>query len=354
MHERPCGTYDVRYEQTISMAVLRTPFHKIMLAFFLLFLFTVPPFTFSIYILSVINVIGIWIIVVHGLNLLTGYCGQINIGQAAFMMVGAYASAILNTKFGFSFWICLPLAGLITGLVGLIFGLPSLRIKGFYIAMSTLAAQYVLPWVIIHLPELTEGIFGCPADSPTIGGFVFDNERKWFYLIMVFAILMTFFARNLVRSKIGRAFVAIRDNDLAAEIMGINIFRYKVLAFFLSSVFAGVGGALMVHYMGVAQYEHYTLLDSIWFLGMLIIGGMGSVPGVIFGVIFLKGLNEIVLAFSPFIAHVFPSLAETVAAAIGPIVFGVVIVLFLVFEPRGLAHSWETLKASMRIWPFPH
>jgi branched-chain amino acid transport system permease protein len=354
MHERPCGTFDIKYEQTINMAVLRTPFHKIMLGLFLLFLFTVPPLTFSIYLLSIINMIGIWIIVVYGLNILTGYCGQISIGQAAFMMVGAYASAILNTKLGLSFWICLPLSAMIAGSVGLVFGLPSLRIKGFYIAMSTLAAQYILPWVIIHMPSLTGGIFGCPANSPVLGGMTFDNEQKWFYLIMGFVIMITFFVRNFARSKIGRAFVAIRDNDIAAEIMGINVFHYKVLAFLLSSVFAGVGGSLLVHYMGVAQYEHYTLLDSIWFLGMLIIGGMGSVPGVIFGVIFLKTLNEFTLAVCPAISSAFPGLAETITAALGPIVFGTVIILFLVFEPRGLAHRWEIVKSSMRIWPFPH
>ena len=354
MHHRPCGTFDVRYEDTISMSILRTHFHKVLMAVFLLFLYTVPPIFFSDYLLSILNTTCITIIVVHGLNILTGYCGQINLGQAAFMMAGGYTSAILSTKLGLSFWACLPLAAISSGVIGFAFGLPALRIKGFYIAMSTLAAQYVLPWVIIHVPTITNGIFGCRANSPTLAGITFNTEQKWFFLIVSFTILMSFFARNFLRTKIGRAFIAIRDNDVAAEIMGINIFRYKVLAFGLCSIFAGVGGSLMVHYLGVAQYEHFTLLNSIWYLGMLIVGGMGSAIGVIFGVIFIKLLTELTMLSTPALVSAFPAIADTVAAAIGPITFGTVIILFLIFEPRGLAHSWATLKASMRIWPFPY
>jgi len=354
MSRRTCGVFDVKYEHTASMCILRTPFHKIMMGAFLILLFSVPPLYFTENLLSILNTTCITIIVVHGLNILTGYCGQVNLGQAAFMMAGGYTSAILSTKAGLSFWACLPLSAIVSGLVGFAFGLPSLRIKGFYIAMSTLAAQYVLPWVIIHVPGLTGGIFGCRANSPVLAGITFNTEQKWFFLILTFTIVMSFFARNFVRTKVGRAFIAIRDNDVAAEIMGINIFRYKVLAFGISSVFAGVGGSLMVHYLGVAQYEHFTLLNSIWYLGMLIVGGMGSPTGVILGVVFLKGLTEFTLAATPALANAFPMIADTVAAAVGPITFGTVIILFLIFEPRGLAHSWEILKSSMRIWPFPY
>lgn len=354
MYERSCGIIDVRYEETIGLAILRTCFHKIILGILLLFLLIMPIIGISDYVLSILNGLGITIIAVLGLNILTGMCGQINIGQAAFMMVGGYTSAILSTKLGLSFWACVPLSALTSALIGLIFGLPSLRIKGFYIAMSTLAAQYILPWTIIHIPSISGGIIGIRASSPELGGIAFNNELNWYYLILGFTIGMTFISKNLQRSKVGRAFVAIRDNDIAAEIMGINIFRYKVLAFCISSVFAGVSGSLMVHYMGMAHYEHYTLINSIWYLGMIIVGGMGSVTGVIFGVVALKILSELMMLSVPYIGSLLPGIAGGIAAGLTPIIFGTTIIVFIIFEPRGIAHTWEVLKSSMRIWPFPY
>jgi len=349
---RPCGTFDEDYRH--DMAIIRTRFQWIMLGLLLVTLLAIFPYFLSDYVLSTINVIFITIIVVLGLNILTGYTGQISIGQAAFVGVGAYASAVLSTRLGLPFWICLPFAILVAALIGLIFGLPSLKLKGFYLAMSTLAAQYVIPWIIIHTPSITFGINGCPAASPRLGDLVINSEREWYYLLLIFVTVGIFFAKNIARTKPGRAFVAIRDNDLAAEIMGINIFGYKILSFIICSAYAGLAGSLLAHYQGMVVAEQFSLMSSIWYLGMVIVGGMGSIVGTIFGVVVIRGLRELVMITTPMLTTIFPVLKESLGAAMTSIGFGLVVLLFLIFEPRGLAHRWELLKNSMRIWPMPY
>ena len=197
----------------------------ITLGLFLLFLLLLPKFFPSRYLLNVINIIMIMTISIHGLNILTGFAGQISVGHAAFMGVGAYACASFMTLWGLNFLVCLPLSGLTAGLVGILFGLPSLRLKGFYLAMATIAAQFIITSFFFHFkPEIFRRVPGHEHCSPLqLGGIVFDNQESLYYLIMPVAVLMTFFAQNLVRSRMGRAFVAIRDNDLAAEIMGISL-----------------------------------------------------------------------------------------------------------------------------------
>jgi len=181
-----------------------------------------------------------------------------------------------------------------------------------------------------------------------------DTEERMYYLIVSVMFIMTFMARNLVRSKIGRAFVAIRDNDLAAEVMGINLYKYKLLAFFISCGYAGVAGALFVPLNLIVHPEQYTLQHGLWYVGMIIIGGMGSIPGVFFGVIFVRLLDDLVLFSSPVLAKMFPWLGITPAAALGVSTFGAVLIIFLIFEPRGLAHRWEIFKASYRLYPFAY
>jgi len=347
---RPGGTFDTSYRETL--AIFRTRFHKFMLLLLFILLLTTPLYA-SQYFLSVLSVAFIIIIAVHGLNILTGYTGQISLGQVGFMAVGAYVSGILGARFGLPFWASLPCAAFSTGVVGLIFGLPSLRLKGFYLAMATLAAHFIILWIIIHAPEFSGGVDGLIIPRLQIAGLGM-TERSLYYVNLIFVAGMTYFARNLARTRLGRSFVAIRDNDLAAEVMGIDVFRYKLTAFFISAVFAGVAGSLWANYLGLITPEQFPLMDAIWFLGMIIVGGMGSVLGTIFGVVLLKGLSEVVILLGPMLGSIAPALGGRVAAAMAQIFFGVVIIVFLIFEPRGLAHRWGLLKTSFRMWPFSY
>ena len=342
------GIFQEDYGQDI--ALFRTKLDWGILFIFLIFLFTCPLFM-SARMLTIMTVIGIAIISVHGLNILTGYCGQISIGHVGFMAVGAYTSAILTAKFGWPFWMALPCAALAAGIAGLIFGLPSLKIKGFYLIMATIAAHFIIIWLIIQFQSITGGPDGLPVPKPKIGHFVLKSKASYFYLVMALATLSTLVTRNIIRTRAGRAFVAIRDNDLAAEVMGISLWSYKLQAFFIGCVYAGVAGALLVHYYGLASVDQFPFMDSVWYLGMLIVGGMGSISGAIMGAISLKLLDELVTIVGPILST---AVAAQAAASLALIVRGLVIIIFLIFEPRGLAHRWGMIKGYFRLWPFSY
>lgn len=344
---RPAGTYDISYAQ--DMATVRTRAQWIMLALFLAFLLAFPHFG-GIRWTGVFSLMGITLIAVFGLHITTGLCGQINLGQAAFMAVGAYTSAILTSKLGLPFLVALPGAGIMAGVVGLIFGAPSLRIKGFYLAMSTLAAQFIIIWAVTKL-------FGAAAVSvpyASIGGFVFDTDTKMYYLIIALTLIAGLAALNLTRTRAGRAFTAVRDNDLAAEVMGINLFYYKLLAFFIGCFYAGIAGSLWAHcYSFSIQPLQFTLRDSVWYLGMIVVGGIGSTLGAVLGTVSIRLLDKVFSPYiSPLLAAAFPFLRANVTYAAGAILFALVIIIFLIKEPRGLAHRWQIFKASYRLWPY--
>lgn len=350
---RPCGTRNFTYEQ--DMAVVRTPFHWGVLVVGLLALFLSPLYLSPVTV-NLLNYVGITVISALGLNILTGFCGQISIGQSAFMAVGAYVVGILASR-DVSFLVALPVGAIFTGLVGIVFGLPSVRIKGFYLAMATLAAQFIIPALIAHpLAPLTGGTDSLHVPAPQIGGFVFDRPSSLFFIVIPITVVLVFFAVNLSRTGIGRAFVAVRDDDLAAEVMGINVFRYKLLAFFICSAYAGMAGGLWAYWLRCINPEQFTLGDSILYLAMLIVGGMGSVIGAVFGAIALRLLHHSLLFFSLSLTSLFPGWASStgIQQALPPTVFGAMIVIFLVFEPRGLAHRWEILKAAYRVRPFSY
>jgi branched-chain amino acid transport system permease protein len=344
----PSGVFNQSYAE--DMAIVRTKTQWVILLVFLVFLFSSPLY-FSDRILTIMTIIGITIISVHGLNILTGYCGQLSIGHVAFMAVGGYTSAVLCAKFGWTFWAALPCAALMAGMMGLLFGLPSLRVKGFYLVMATIAAHFIIIWLILQLRSITGGADGLAVPRVAIGNFVFKSKSSYFYLVMIIACLATFVAINIVRTRAGRAFIAIRDNELAAEAMGVNLWTYKLLAFFIGCIFAGVAGSLLVHYYAFASPTQFPFMDSVWFLGMLIVGGMGSTTGAIFGAIALKLLDELVTLVGPILSAV---VAAQAAASLGLIMRGLILILFLIFEPRGLAHQWEKIKAYFKLWPFSY
>ena len=346
----PAGTRNYTYAQ--DMAIFRTKTHWVLLLVLLVILFTAPLY-WGNYWLGVANLIGITIIAATGLNILTGYCGQLSIGHAGFIAVGAYTAAVLTNRLELPFLVGLICAGLIAGLIGMIFGIPSLRVKGFYLAITTIAAQFIIIWVINHWTSVTGGFNGISVPPASIGGITFISQTSQFYLIMVITVLVIFLAKNLARTRVGRAFVAVRDNDLAAEVMGINLFRYKLIAFFIGCFLAGIAGSLLAHWIGFMNAENFTLIDSILYIGMIIIGGLGTVTGPIFGAIFIRMLQQGITFIAPVLEQTF-ALPAGFTTGIGPMVFGLAIVLFLILEPRGLAHRWQLFKASYRLWPFSY
>jgi len=311
------------------------------------------PLVADAYVMYVANLIGFAVIGAVGLNLLTGFTGQISLGHAAFLGVGGYATAVLVTKFGVPFWAALPVAGLISAGVGLVIGIPSLRVKGLYLVIATLAAQFILEFVFVHWESVTRGIRGINVPPPRLGDFIFDTEKKFYYITLVLVVLGVGFARNLVRTKWGRAFVAIRDRDLAAEIMGINLFRYKLAAFAVSSFYAGIAGGLWVSFMKIVTPEHFPFSLSIQYLAMVIVGGLGSVLGSILGAIFMTLVPELLNVLTGSTKHLFPGL-DQLFIPMKDIVFGVLIVAFLIFEPHGLAEIWHRTKNFFSLWPFSY
>jgi branched-chain amino acid transport system permease protein len=345
-----CG--DLKESYLEDEKIFQSYFVKFWLGVLVVFLLTLPLFA-SAYVMYVANLIGFAVIGAVGLNLLTGFTGQISLGHAAFMGVGGYATAILITRVGIPFWFALPMAGLVAAAVGLIIGIPSLRVKGLYLVIATLAAQFILEYVFVHWESMTRGIRGINVPPPQVAGFVFDTEKSFYYVTLVVAVVGVGFARNLVRTKWGRAFVAIRDRDLAAEIMGINLFRYKLGAFALSSFYAGICGGLWVSFMKVVTPEHFPLSTSIQYLAMVIVGGLGSIIGSIFGAIFMTLVPELLNVITGSTKHLFPGM-EQLFIPMKDVVFGVLICTFLIFEPHGLAEIWRRIKNFFSLWPFSY
>ncbi len=355
-----CGDFKVSYRQ--DMAVFQTVFIRVSMGvlfvlllgfpFLLKGLGTVMPVKFN-YVMNLVNLIGIYIIGAHGINLLTGFTGQISLGHGAFMGVGAYASAILVTRAGIPFWVAMPAAGLITAAIGMIFGIPSLRLKGLYLAIATMAAQFIIEFAMRNWDSLTGGSSGMSAPSPEFFGFPLDNDLRYYYLVYAVVILATLFTTNLVRSRPGRAFVAIRDRYMSAEVMGVNLFTYKLMAFGVSSFLVGVAGSLYGHYTMVVSDEHFHIWLSVQYLAMIIIGGMGHVLGAIFGAVFMTLLPELIRVPAAMLSDSYPNIFSLMNH-IREGVFGLVVILFLIFEPDGLAARWQTIKSYWKLWPFSY
>lgn len=348
----PCGTRN--YSYNTDMAIIRTKTQWVMFSLFLLALFTLPFYLPSSW-FDIVNSIGIILIAVVGLNILMGYCGQLSLGHAGFMAVGAFTTAILAQSMQMPFLISLICSGLSAGLIGLIFGIPSLRVKGFYLAISTIAAQFIIIWVLKNWTGVTHGANGLDVMQASIGGFIFDSELKQFFLIFSIASVSVLFATNLARSRIGRAFIAVRDNDLAAAVMGINIFNYKLLGFFLGCFFAGIAGSLYAQYKGHISYEDFTFQQSILYIGMLIIGGLGSSIGPIFGTVIIETLQKLLTNWvAPWLEQTITFLPTGFSSGLNLMLFGLVFILILIFEPRGIARLWSLFKGSYRLWPFSY
>jgi len=294
-----------------------------------------------------------------GLNLLTGYAGQLSLGSAAFMAVGAYAAYNFQLRIeGIPILASFALAGLCSAAVGVLFGLPSLRIKGFYLAVATLAAQFFVVWVLTKFAWFSDnsssGVIS--AQKVVILGYAFNTPAKTYLFVLAIVSLMALAAKNIVRSSTGRAWMAVRDMDVAAEVIGIPLMRTKLLAFAVSSFYCGVAGALYAFcYLGSVEPDGFSLELSLRILFMIIIGGTGSILGAFLG-------SAFILLLPIFLDHSLPPLAELLhlpmrsesISHIQSMLFGGLIIFFLIAEPHGLARLWQIGKEKLRLWPFPH
>lgn len=319
----------------------------------LLVILLIFPFVAGDYLLFMANLAGITIIGAVGLNILTGFAGQISLGHAAFIGVGGYTAAILSTRYNLPFLACLPLSGLMSALFGIIVGGPSLRLKGLYLCIATLSAQLILEFVFVHWESVTGGIRGINLSPPDIFGVVLDNDFKFYFVTLALVIVCVTAARNLFRTRVGRAFIAIRDRDISAELMGINLLRYKTYAFGISSFMAGLSGCLWVNFLKTVTPEHFPLMESVRYLAMIIVGGLGSILGSILGAIFMTLVPEVIKTLLGFLVDIFPT-AMSFLFPLQQVIFGLLIVGFLVFEPHGLAEIWYRIKNYFNLWPFEH
>ena len=355
MIHRECGVLKTSYEA--DMALYPLPIARWTVGILGVLFFLVIPLGLHEYYLSVCNLVWIAVIGALGLNILVGYTGQVSIGHGAFMSVGAYTAANLATRLDSPWPVNLLAGGLMAAAVGAVVGIPSLRIKGLYLAIATLAGQLIIEWTINHVTFISGGVqASIEVPRPRLGPMVLDTQRDMYYFLLVFVVLAIVGTMNLVRSRVGRAFIAIRDQDIAAEIIGIDIFRYKLLAFAISSFYAGVTGVLYTYFLGIANYEQFQIGVSIDYLAMIIIGGLGSVLGSIFGAIFVTLLPIVIRLSMEAFGGLFFS-QQTVLNLIPNLrlmLFGVLIVVFLIVEPDGLNRLWRNIRSYFRIWPFAY
>jgi branched-chain amino acid transport system permease protein len=344
-----CGDIKSNYIQ--DQAIFNTK----IIRFFMIILVTsfgLSGFFLSKFSLHLLITIGIAIIGAIGINIISGFTGLISLGHGAFIGVGAYTAAILGDKMGIPFIISLFLSGLFTSCTGIIFGLPSLRIKGLYLLMATMAAQVIINFLMINWRSLTKGVYGYAVAPASICGLVFDTEVKFYYLVFILVLVFVFLATNIMRSRYGRAFVAIRDQDIAADLIGINLFKYKAIAFAIGSFYAGISGALTAHYLRVISPEHFPFWLSIEYLTMIIVGGLGSIMGSIYGAVFITLLPEwLRILLENYMVKLIPS-AKDAFPQFREILFGIIIISFLIFEPHGLAEIHRRIKKYFKLWPF--
>ena len=308
------------------------------------------PFMADDYWVLIACLVGINIIAASGLMVLTGYTGQVSLGHAAFMGVGAYAAAWL-AGFGAPFWLSIPFGGFVAAAVGAVFGIPSLRVKGLYLALTTIAASFILHFIFFNWTSVTGAARGLNVEPATFFGTQLVTNTHLYWLAMPLAALSVWCTTNLFRTRVGRAFIAIRDRDISAEVLGIELFRYKLISFALASFYAGVAGAVWVYLFRVITPESFRLIDSIFFVAAIIVGGLGSVRGAIFGAVFMTLVPELLKLGVATLEPFYPGVVQ-VLSPVRTIVFGALIVGFLIFEPLGLNESWRRVRHRFALWPF--
>lgn len=359
----PCGDYHQDYASDHGWWQTRVIKGKMMLLLLLVFL--VFPLFLSEYWLSVANMIGYTAMGALGVQLLIGYAGLITLGHAAFIAVGAYTSTLLILYFpwpqflvawGLAYPMSIIIAGIAAGLWSVLFGLPSARVKGFYLILTTMAAQFItVDFILTQYVSQIGGrgqAFTLPPGTIRIGAWLIDSDRKIYIVMITLLTLLVLITANLLRSRVGRAWVAIRDNDIAAETMGINIVWYKLMNFFVAGFIGGIAGAFWVSNCAALSPEHFPWFWSLWLVGVILIGGAG-IDGVIFGSIFMVGVMELIQLGVISLGGFYPELMVKFLY-IKEAVFGLAICAFLIYEPRGLSYRWWQAKNYFNLWPFSY
>jgi branched-chain amino acid transport system permease protein len=360
----PCGVYHQNYRA--DHALWQTHFVRGKMVLLFLFLFIGIPLMADDYWLSVFNQVGYTVLGALGVQLLIGFCGQVTLGHAAFLAVGAYTSTLLILEFpwpgflmdwGLAYPISILIAAVVAGFWSVLFGLPSARVKGFYLILTTMAAQFItVDFIITQYISQIGGrgqAFSLPPGTVKFGPWVIDSDLDVYFLMLVLTIVCVVAIVNLLRSRVGRAWVAIRDNDISAEVMGINVVGYKLLAFFVAGVIGGIAGAFWISNLAAISPEHFPWFWSLWLVGVILIGGVGSIHGAIFGSVFMVVVMELLqLGMMP-LAATYPKLLMDFLF-IKEAAFGLAICLFLIFEPNGLAYRWWQMKNYFNLWPFSY
>ncbi len=352
MFYREAGQFKSSYEADGQIFPIRQD--RIGIALLVALAFIVVPMTATPYFFSAILIpFLIFSLAALGLNLLTGYAGQLSLGSAAFMAVGAFSAYNFVLRIpGIPLLAAFIMGGLCAAAVGIVFGLPSLRVRGFYLAASTLATQFFVVWALTKVRWFTNysssGVI--TAQKMQLFGVDFETPAAKYLLVLSIVAVLALLAKNMVRSNIGRCWMAVRDMDVAAEVIGIRLMRTKLLAFAVSSFYCGVAGALYASaYLGTVEPEAYSLDLSFRILFMVIIGGLGSILGSFLGAAFIVLLPVLLNT----LAHA-ASISTAVASNLELMVFGALIIFFLIVEPHGLARLWQIAKEKLRLWPFPH
>jgi len=294
-------------------------------------------------------------VAVVGLQICTGYAGQINLGQSAFMGVGAYACAVSVSQWSFPLPAGLLFGGAAAAAFGSLFGISAARIKGFYLALPTIAAQALFHFFVLNLPSRwLGGPGGVSIEGIAIFGVDLANDTAIYYLTLVVLVVMTGGAFGIVRARHGRAFEAVRDDDVAAGMMGIDVTLTKVRAFLVSAFYAGIAGGLWAVALRHVSVEQFSLFSSIWLIAMMIVGGLGSIVGALIGTVVIQFAREAVTTLGPSLSQAFPVVGQDIVFASMNVLLGTVVILFLLFEPKGLMHRVTSAKQAFRRWPFPY
>ncbi len=360
----PCSVYHENYSQDHGW--WQTRFIKSKMISLALLLFVGIPLVADSYWLSVCNTVGYTVLGALGVQLLIGFCGQITLGHAAFIAVGAYTSTLLILEFpfpafmmnwGIAYPVSILVAAVVAGIWSVLFGLPSAKVKGFYLILTTMAAQFItVDFLITQYISQIGGrgqAFSLPPGTIRVGPWTIDNDLKVYFMMLVLVIICCAGVLNLLRSRAGRAWVAIRDNDISAEVMGINVVKYKLLAFFVAGFIGGIAGSFWISNLAAVSPEHFPWFWSLWLVGVILIGGVGSIHGAIFGSIFMVVVIELLqLAILP-LADTFPKLLMDFLF-IKEAAFGLAICVFMIFEPKGLAYRWWQAKNYFNLWPFSY
>jgi branched-chain amino acid transport system permease protein len=347
------GVFHTTYESELRLRHTRA--ERLRLVLVLVALLALP-WTVNTYWLGIVNTIGIAVVGAVGLNILVGFTGQISLGQGGFLAVGAFTSGLLVQRTGLPVPLAMLAAVLVTAAAGAVVGLPALRLKGLYLAIATIASQEIIVFVVRRWGWLTGGQGFLGVDRLSIFGWRVPRdsfEFVWYWVIAGLAVLAVLTARNLFRTALGRSFMAVRDHDVAASAVGVDLTRAKLTAFAVSSGYVGLAGALTAHYTETVTWERFTIDVSIQYLAMIIVGGLGSVAGAVYGAAFIMLLPPLLAELADALRTQVPLLADQLPA-VQAASFGLVIIGFLLFEPRGLDRIWRRAKDYVRFWPFRH